>query len=369
MDTADQVGWVADWAIIDGWIPTPKTDQFRTLLKEERYCLTPAEESGLEFSCVPTLFRRPAALDGFASLIKLYGTTGYRELDPSPLLAITFSLMFGMMFADLGQGALLALLGLWLYNRPQSWDNRWHQAGLVLIPVGCSAAFFGLLFGNVFAREDWIPPLIHHPMNEIFVSLGISVLIGVGMLCLGMAIGLFNAWRGARLRQLYWSDYGPLGLVFYLALVVLSLCLWQEWTQGARVAGGLALAVLALVMANRTFAERQQPLGLRLFQALLETWDFVIKFVVQTLSFVRLAAFTFAHIALSMALLVVVDLVSGIPWLAWALFILGNLLITLVEGVLVAIQVIRLHFFELFTKFTSGEGCVFTPLRPTRTTR
>lgn len=362
--TADQIGHVEDWAIVDGWIPREKTERFSELLRHECIDLTPAEDSGLSLARVPSLFRRHKVLEGFAALMRLYGVTGYRELDPTPLLAISFPLMFGMMFADLGQGLLLFLLGLWLFKQrlPAIDPMSSRHAGLLLMPIGLSAAIFGTLFGSLFAHEDWIPALIHHPMDEVFVSLAISILIGIGVLCLGMGIGLFNARLSGRLQEHLWDNFGPIGLLFYLALVGLVLGFWLQWPATQYLC--LALISGALIsMAGHYFSRlKQEPIGLRLFATLVETYDFVIKFVVQSLSFVRLAAFTFAHIALSTALVITVELLSGHSWLAWSTFVIGNILITIIEGVLVCIQATRLHFYELFTKFISGGGIPFEPL-------
>ncbi|WP_432473088.1 V-type ATPase 116kDa subunit family protein [Amphritea sp. HPY] len=363
--TADQVGHVEGWSIIDGWIPSKKMEIFGELLRHECIALTPAEDSGLSLARVPSLFRRHKALEGFAALMGLYGITGYRELDPTPLLTISFSLMFGMMFADLGQGLLLSLLGFWLFSQrwPSSHSTTRHQAGLLLIPIGLSAAVFGILFGNLFAREDWIPALIYHPMDEVYVSLAISVIFGIGVLCISMFIGLLNAWLSGHLKERLWDNFGLIGLLFYLALIGLTLGYWAQWTGLKYLCLTLASAGL-ITMALRNFAlMEQEPIGLRLFATLVETYDFAIKFVVHTLSFVRLAAFTFAHIALSMALVIIVELLSGHSWLALSIFVLGNIIITVIEGFLVCIQVIRLHFYELFTKFISGGGIPFEPLR------
>ncbi|MCW8331547.1 hypothetical protein MD588_22375 [Photobacterium sp. SDRW27] len=363
--TAGQIGHVEDWTIIDGWIPRTKTEEFSVLLQHECIVLTPAEDSGLSLARVPSLFHRPKILEGFADLIQLYGITGYREIDPTPLLSISFTLMFGMMFADLGQGMLLALLGFWLFSQrwPSSNSTLRRNAGLLLMPIGLSAAIFGILFGSLFAREDWIPALIFHPMDEVYVSLAISVTFGICVLCISMSIGLLNAWLSGLLKERLWDNFGLIGLLFYLALVGLIVGFWAQWP-------GIQLLCLSLVsagllaMAIRNFnRQEQESLGLRLFATLIETYDFAIKFVVHTLSFVRLAAFTFAHIALSMALVIIVELLSGHTWLAWSVFVIGNILITVIEGILVCIQVIRLHFYELFTKFISGGGIPFVPLR------
>lgn len=170
-----------------------------------------------------------------------------------------------------------------------------------------------------------------------------------------------------QVEKVWWDNFGPVGLIFYIALIafVLGTFVLDEngsWTWFGSL--GLAIAVIGLVaMAAHNFSVKaKESLGLRLFTSLLETYDFAMKFFVQTLSFVRIAAFTFAHFALSKAVIIAVGLFFEQPLLAGIILIIGNLLITIIEGVLVSIQAIRLHFFELFTKFVSGGGVAFSPL-------
>jgi len=369
LNSEGRVGGVDGWCVIDGWIPAVEIRRFNKLLQNEYFVLVPAEESGITFDKVPSLFKRPRLLDGFASLMGLYGTTAYREIDPTPILAIGFTLMFGMMFADMGQGLLLFLVGLTLYSQRVSLlkPQTQHVVGGVLVPVGLSAMFFGAMFGSVFAYEDKIPALLFAPTHNVFLYLSSAVLIGICLICISMGLGLFNAWRSGRLKKVCWDNFGPVGLIFYIALIafVLGAVVLDEnggWTWLGSL--GLAIAVIGLAaMAAHNFSVMaKESLGLRLFASLLETYDFAMKFFVQTLSFVRIAAFTFAHFALSTAVIIAVNLFSDQPLLAWVTLIIGNLLITLIEGVLVSIQAIRLHFFELFSKFVSGGGVAFSPL-------
>ncbi len=321
----------------------------------------------MPLTAVPSRYRRPAWLDGFAGLVTLYGTPPYRQLDPTLFVACSFTLLFGAMFADLGQGLLLVLAGslliAWPWKRPRPEVAR--RAGLVLVPVGGSAAFFGLLFGSAFAREDWIPALLFHPMAHITDYLLFCVGLGAALLTGAMLCAQVNA----RLRQGLPLDAaetaGNLHLLFYLA-GLLAVAGYASGTPLLIWVGALtALVALVRFGAGRMTEQKSagDARGLRAFAALLECYDLVMKFVVQTLSFVRVAAFTFAHIALSMALMVMVGLLGGHPLLALLLFVFGNLLITLIEGLLVAIQVTRLHFYEVFTKFIAGQGTAFHPWR------
>jgi len=362
-ETAHSIGCAGSYSVVDGWIPASEEQQFSNFLADEVYLLIAAEQSGLPLSRVPSLFSRNQALQGFATLMGLYDTTGYRELDPTPFLAFGFTLMFGMMFADLGQGLLLFLLGIFLIRKKLPFINKSTatKAGYLLMPVGLSAAFFGLLFGSVFSSEKLIPALGFHPMENVLLYLLSSVLLGVLLICLSMLIGLFNAWRAQRLPAILWDNYGPIGLLFYLSLILFAVGL-QGQSDSLSYAGLLLASCGLLAMFFHYYkAMEEEAMGLRLFASLLESYDFVMKFIMQTFSFIRIAAFTFAHIALSATVMIFVDMASGNPWLVGFTLVVGNLLITLIEGLLVSIQAIRLHFFELFTKFVVGGGIPFTP--------
>lgn len=362
-NTAHSIGCVGSYSIIDGWIPAAEEQHFSNLLADEVYQLTAAEQSGLPLHRVPSLFSRNQALQGFATLMGIYDTTGYRELDPTPFLAASFTLMFGMMFADLGQGLLLFLLGIVLIRTELSFINKTTatKAGCLLMPVGLSAAFFGLLFGSVFSSEKLIPALGFHPMENVLLYLLSSVLLGVLLICLSMFIGLFNAWRAQRLSAILWDNYGPIGLLFYLSLILFVVGLQGQSNSLSNAGLMLASSGLLAMFFHYYKAMEGESMGLRLFASLLESYDFVMKFIMQTFSFIRVAAFTFAHIALSATVMIFVDMASGNPWLVGLTLVVGNLFIILIEGLLVSIQVIRLHFFELFTKFVIGGGVPFTP--------
>ncbi|MDQ7010308.1 MAG: V-type ATPase 116kDa subunit family protein, partial [Mariprofundaceae bacterium] len=361
--TERAIGRIQAWAVIDGWIPAAEQQRFRRLLDGEAVAIISAEESELPLREVPVRFSRPRFLDGFAALMRMFGVSGYREIDPAPVLGIGFVMMFGLMFADLGQGLLMFALGLWLaWYGWRSVGNFWRRTGQVMAPIGLSSAFFGAMFGNCFAHEDWIPALWFHPMDHILFYLAASIVIGMVTICAGMIFGMINAWRTRRWREVAWDDFGPVGFCFYLALILLAVGLATERAVAEWIGAGLALCGLLAMGMHHFLASRQENPVMRCFLTIIEIYDFCLKFLVQTMSFVRIAAFTVAHIALSTVLLLAVDALSSSPWAAWSVFIIGNFAIIVIEGLLVTIQVIRLHFFEFFTKFVAGQGKLFRPL-------
>lgn len=356
---ADRLGGTRHWVILDGWVPRRQTKRLSEALKNEIACITPAERCGLDWREVPTQLHRPTWLSAFARLADTYGLPAYRELDPVWLFAAGFVLLFGLMFADLGQGLLLAAFGAILRRRfPWALD-----ASRFLMAVGCAAAFFGMLFGSCFAREDIVPALLFHPMDAMLFYLGATIGLGAAFILLGMILRVFNAWHMGMLDRSVWEREGGLGLAFYAGLLSAALG-WLTSTKGW-AAGGVGLATLCLLIlgVRRFQAERSGRTGLRLLVAIIEAYETLSRFFTQTLSFARVAAFTLAHIGLSMALVQLTQLLSAWPWLAWFCFILGNLAITVLEGTIVAVQAMRLHFYEFFSKFVIDGGRPYRPLK------
>ncbi|GMQ99549.1 MAG: hypothetical protein BMS9Abin18_0367 [Zetaproteobacteria bacterium] len=362
-DTAASIGHAQSWAVIDGWAPASEVERFRSQLQHEAACLVPAEQSGLAMDDVPVKFARHAALDGFGALMQMFAVTGYRELDPAPLLAFGFVLMFGMMFGDLGHGMVLFLAGVCLH----AWSRRagkdaWRRFAQVLIPVGLSAAFFGTLFGSFFSHEDLLPALWFHPMQHTLIYIALSILMGMATIALGLVLGLFNAWRMGRWSSITWEHFGPLGLAFYLGLIGVGIGSVYPHALLFRLGAGFCIASMLALAVHYLYITQGENIFMRLFMLLLELYEFALKFTVQTISFVRVAAFMIAHLALSSVLVLLSESLSFAPWLAWSAFVMGNGLIIVVEGALVAIQALRLHFFEFFTKFVVGKGQLFQPL-------
>jgi len=359
---ASSIGHVSGWAIIDGWLPKHEAEQFGRNLKGKACILTDAEHSGLSMDAVPVLYSRPSWLAGFGRLMGLFGITGYRELDPTFFLSFGFTLMFGMMFADLGQGLVLLAAGLallWYGGRAD--DHRWIEMAEIVIPVGLSAAFFGALFGVCFAREDIIAPLWFRPMDEIMFYLGASVVLGAVTIIFGIILGQVNAVRMGHWRAQLWEPFGPLGLIFFIALITAATAWALSMGLLAQAMFSIAVCILLITFMHQIIQSRLNGRTMRILTALIETYDFAMRYIVQTFSFARIAAFSIAHVVLSSVVVIAADSTSSI-WASLCIMILGNIVIIVAEGVIVAIQTLRLNFFEFFTKFVQVNGRAFAPL-------
>ncbi len=177
-----------DW--ITGWTDDLRGNSLIAALEQGR-C-----RAILRFCPPPAGLRPPQVLDNppwmrpFELFARVFGVPGGDEADPTPILAVIVPLLFGYMFGDLGQGAILAGTGWWL-------ARRGFAMAPLLIFGGLAAMCFGLLFGSVFSREDLIPALWLHPLEDPVAVLAVPLVFAVGLLSLGQLLaGLGALWRG-----------------------------------------------------------------------------------------------------------------------------------------------------------------------------
>ena len=287
----------------------------------------------------PMLLVNPAWAKPFEIFPRLLGVPGHNEADPTPLLAFVAPLLFGFMFGDVGQGAVLVLAGIMLRKK--------FAAAWLLIAGGVSAIFFGIMFGSFFCREDLFSPLWLHPAQEPLTVLAVPLVLGFIMIIGGMLLnGLGEFWGGAGKTWLLKEG----GMVVLYSGLVLGFLHQVGWS----IAGvGLAWFLYGNYMVYNNIAKVAGRLG-----HLLEA---TMQLAVNTLSFARVGAFALAHAGLSMAVVTLAGLPEGVvPGLLIMIF--GNILILALEGLVVSVQTTRLILFEFFVRFLRGSGRPFRPI-------
>jgi V/A-type H+-transporting ATPase subunit I len=288
----------------------------------------------------PQLLDNPPWARPFEVFVRAMGVPGGTEADPSPVLAVVVPLLFGYMFGDLGQGAVLVLAGWWLRRR--------FALARLLMSAGVSAAVFGLVFGSVFSMEHLVPALWLHPLEHPVTVLLIPLAMGVVLLGAGQMLDcLAAAWRG-ELRKWLCKDAGF--LVLYLGGIATVFEPGLYWVP---------LIGLAWFLTGAAWTEGPlQALG-----ALGESLERGLQILVNTLSFARVGAFALAHAGLSSALVALAAAAeTGVA--AFLILAIGNVVVILLEGLVVSIQTTRLVLFEFFARFLRGSGRVFHPLPP-----
>jgi V/A-type H+-transporting ATPase subunit I len=266
------------------------------------------------------------------------------------------------MFGDIGQGAVIALAA-WAFRHKL---GRFWPFGLM---AGLSSMVFGVLFGSIFGIEHLIPALWMSPLSDPLLMMRIALGWGVAFLTLACLLAIYNRmlvgnWSGA-----LFGHHGLINLVFYLALITgaVNLALAGQGGGEGKAGGALGdlpwiLAVGALLaLAWNSWRHQQAGVGEKILVVFIETLETLIGYVSNTLSFLRVAAFSLNHVALSIAILTLAEMMGTVGHTIT--LIIGNLFVIVLEGGIVMIQVMRLQYYEGFSRYFSGNGHEFSPLK------
>ena len=370
--------------VIAGWIPADHADalaaritevsQHRAVITIERPEDMP--EVAAQALRIPILHRNPVLLRPFESLVQLYGTPTYREVQPTAFFAVSFLLMFGLMFGDVGHGATLFAAGYSLYR----WVPRFLDYGILLMEVGCASALFGVLYGSFFGIEGLLPVLWMEPVRDLPQFMVIAVSIGVLLITAGFVLNVINSWRAGERASAVFGLHGVFGAFLYWSVLALAIRFFKPvtWTVAPEVIWGLFLTAVALIACKRPLikhldgwqrAERRPgapaPFWLGALEGSVELVDALVSFFANTVSFVRIAAFAAVHAGVFIAMFALADTLAELRFggiLSILALVAGNAVIILLEGLTVSVQVLRLEYYEFFGKFFRGGGEVYQPL-------
>ena len=359
--------------ILCGWMTKNQAAAFREEIKNDPDVFLIVEENhGNVISKPPTKLKNPGIFRPFELFIRMYGLPSYEELDPTILIGITYSFLFGFMFGDAGQGLCLLAGGFLLYRLKKM------SLAAIISCCGFFSTIFGLLFGSVFGFEDVITPLWLRPadamttlpfigkLNTVFV---VSISIGMGIILLTMVLNIINSLREKDAEKLWFDTNGVAGLVFYGSLVLaVVLFMTGHVLPGSAVLAvmfGVPLLLMFFKEPLTAFLEKKArtaaPGGKAMFviQGFFELFEVLLSYFSNTLSFVRVGAFAVSHAAMMEVVLMLAGAEAGSP--NWLVVVLGNLFVCGLEGLVVCIQVLRLEYYELFSRFYRGSGREFKP--------
>ncbi len=378
LEALSRVGRTREVAMVVGWVPGRQLHLLEKIVsREERWVLEsqaiPYHRDRDDYGFrVPSKLHNPPLIRAFESLVEVYGVPRYGRFDPTLVFALVFLLLFGMMFGDLGHGFILALLGASLRLWPRISRPALRRTGTILLAVGASSMVFGTLYGSLFGYENIIPALWLRPLDETGTLLSYAIMIGIGVILAGIAANLASRALGKQYRELVLERSGALGLWFYLG----SLTVVGSLTRGGKLpflqAAVLMGLPLLLMLAGELAGGGKGKPGeretgfTRTIVATVDLFETVLVYLSNSLSFVRVAAFALTHVALSLATFQLAGMLRELPG-GSAVYLgaiaLGNVLILILEGGIVAIQTLRLEFYEFFSKFFSEEGVRFRPFK------
>lgn len=352
-----------------GWVPKYKKSELLNSLSEyeERLIIISkdAEETreGLE---PPTCLKNNYFTRPFEAVVKLYGIPSYNELDPTAFLGISYMLLFGAMFGDVGQGLVLFIIGEILSIK----SHRPNMGG-VFARLGISSTLFGFMYGSLFGYEDILPALLIRPMESINNVLISAIVLGVILTSIGYIFNLVNCYKKRDVENGVFSKNGLAGMFFFWLL--LYMLIGKLTPMGTIIPGGiitLLLVVLLLLMLLKepmaNLVKKVRPLyseskgdyfvegGFGIIETLLSIFS-------STISFVRVGAFAINHVGLFIAFEALAEMMTNSVE-SILMIVLGNVIIIGLEGLIVFIQGLRLEYYELFSKYFDGSGYEYNPI-------
>jgi len=370
--------------VISGWVPESAAEKLRQRIAAVSggravVDIAPAESMpGVSEGTlrVPILHRNPLVLRPFQKLIEIYGTPSYEEVEPTAFFAISFLLMFGLMFGDVGHGAVLMTAGFCLFR----YMPRFLDYGILLMEAGASSTFFGFLYGSIFGVRGLLPAIWLEPIDDLSRFMTIAVALGVVVVSAGLVLNIVNAWRT---HDIAGALTGPKGLggalLYWVALVLVARAFVPvtarvpAWVIASLFVIALALLFFGGSIAKRLHTTRRRglenpryvPRWLTLLEGSVELVDTLFSFFANTISFVRVAAFAAVHAGIFIAIFALADTIAHRSFggvLSIAVHVAGNAVMILLEGLTVSVQVLRLEYYEFFGKFFRGGGEVYHPL-------
>ena len=371
--------------VVVGWVPTSDlqslTQRLKNASKEILIEAIPMARAGHPAN-VPVAMHNPSLLRPFEMLVNTYARPRYEEIDPTIVVAVTFPLLYGAMFGDVGHGLVLAAIGWLLSSKKIKALRGMASLGGLLTACGLSGVIFGFLFGSVFAFDDVLPGIPFfkqfiwlQPLHNIIEILGLAVGVGVVLLSIGFLLNLYNAWRARDWGRLFFDSNGLAGLVLYWSLLGLLATFFLRgfpipaWVFTVLIILGVFAGIILSEPLKR-LVEGHRPLieggvGMYVVQTAAELFEKSLSIFSNTMSYVRVGAFAVAHAGFCLAVFVFAGLASGgantgIGY--WVVVVIGNIVVILMEGFIVFIQTMRLHFYEFFSKFFSGGGAPYEPL-------
>ena len=359
--------------ILCGWMSERDCKSFMAEIEHDPNLFCVVEDDQNQVRCKPpTKLKNPKIFKPFEMYIKMYGLPDYHEIDPTIFVALTYSFIFGIMFGDVGQGLLLAVGGFLLYKLKKM------DLAAIIGTAGIFSTFFGFMFGSIFGFEDIIDAVWLRPseamtlvpglgnMNTVFVA---AIVFGMFLILITMIFHIINAVKVKNVEGIWFDQNSVCGLVFYGALALCALL----YLTGNALPATIVLAVmflvpLVIIMLKEPItrlAEKKTPAiegskPMFFVQSFFELFEIMLSFLSNTLSFVRIGAFAVSHAAMMGVVLMLAGAESG-GNINWLIIVLGNAFVCAMEGLIVGIQVLRLEYYEMFSRFYKGSGKEFRP--------
>lgn len=348
-----------------GWVDSSEAEAFAAEVEREAglRCVRAAAQKDHP---APVKLKKRRFGGVFDIILKMYGLPSGGETDPRLFLAISYTLFFGIMFGDVGQGACLVLIG-WLL-----WKKTGGSIWRIFSICGISSVVFGLIYGSCFGFEELFPWGGFHVLegDNLMTTLLLAVALGAVVIVCCMVLNIINALRRRDFQAALFGPNGLCGMVFYIAVLLLVVSLYSGLFAFPKLCIWLCIVLpLVLIWVGEPLGElvagnpewKKAKLGDVLMTGFFDIFESVLSYLSNTMSFLRVGAFAISHAGMMMVVFLIAEVCKGAAGNILVL-VIGNAFVAVLEAGLASIQIIRLQFYEMFGRYYSGRGRAFAPL-------
>lgn len=353
--------------LLSGFVQASQVQAYEDAFNGEPVTFTVKEPEDVpQFKC-PTLLKNNWFAKPFELFVDMYSTPAYGDFDPTFFLAVTYCILFGIMFGDMGQGIILMIIGFLFEKKGKLFG--------IIGRVGITSSIMGFLFGSVFGYEDLLNPIhqkLFHVREKLFDVMANSntmtlligaLIIGVVLIVCSMTINIVNNLRHKKLGEVLFSQNGIAGLVFYLYVIIAA---------GLKLTGGANLFhvqfVIPFILVPVFCFLMKEPLtnlvtghgfrasqswGAYILQNFFEVFEILLSFVTNSMSYLRVGGFVLSHAGMMLVVMTLVKMTGNAGPLV---LVFGNIFVMALEGLVVGIQALRLEYYEMFSRYYTGGG-------------
>jgi len=364
--------------LIEGWVPESLRKKLLYELHSNVKFFHVSFEKARSEENPPTKMKNLNVLKYFEPLVKFYGVPKYTEWDPTPLVAYSFSIFFGLMLGDVIYGILMLLAIKYvldkLVDNPES--ENYLTFKKMLYVSGFASIVAGFLYGSYLGDTLKllginIPPIVPQftdPLSLIFLSMG----IGLVHVNIAHFLGLIKALH-ERDKITIASKVGLfITEIFGIPYVLFKMANFKVFPMPDNLYNILIYGVVIGIV----FLVYSQVMSMKFFGILMWIFD-ITGLLGDIMSYTRIAGVAFATIYLAscfnlMTRMIITGFQGILPGIAGlalgllfgaAVFFLGHLLNLALSIVGPFIHSLRLCFVEFLPKFYEGGGIEYSPLR------
>jgi V/A-type H+-transporting ATPase subunit I len=341
--------------VIMGWIPKKKVQRIKKILSDafqDRVVVKELDVTEKDMDGAPVFYDNPRWIKPFEMIMQLVAPPQYRELDPSPVLAVFFPIFFGVMVGDIGYGIIIFLIAMLIKKMYGAIAFAASIADILMIsaiPTIIFGWFFGEFFGDFGEMMGWLHPMhflgiTWNRVDAMIPMLILAISLGVLHVVLGLVIGMRNAI--IRKSKKHFAE--KIGMLF----MVIGIIILMTMLAGVVPETGIYPTVMLMVIA----------LPLILYGAGIFGTIEVMSTVGNILSYARLMAIGMASVILAM--------VANQLGESFEIVIVGIIVALLLHALNIALAMfspsihsMRLHIVEFFSKFYEGGGAVYKPFK------